>query len=122
MPFWELPTPALADRWSAIIFRDNQCIMARKEMITCEGIAVGADQDFDAFLHEWTEERIWPVEDFLDERDQKYLAERRSIELIQLAQKKGFRNELAEKVKSYGSVLQYVTNLFGRANFNARSN
>ena len=83
---------------------------------------MGADQDFDAFLREWTEERIWPVEDFLDERDQKYLAERRSIELIQLAQKKGFRNELAEQVKSYGSVFQYVTNLFGRANFNARSN
>jgi hypothetical protein len=47
-------------------------------MITCEEIALGADQDFNAFLCKWTEERIWPVEDFLDERDQKYLAERRS--------------------------------------------
>jgi hypothetical protein len=91
-------------------------------MITREGIAMGADQDFDAFLREWAEEHIWPVEDFLDDRDQKYLAERRSIELVQLAQKKGFSNELAEKVKSYGSVLQYVANLFWRANFNARSN
>jgi hypothetical protein len=86
---------------------------ARKEMITCEEIAVGADPDFDAFLREWAEEHIWPVEDFLDDRDQKYLAERRSIELVQLAQEKGFSNELAEKVKSYGSVLQYVINLFG---------
>ena len=83
---------------------------------------MGADQDFDAFLHEWTEEHIWPVEDFLDERDQKYLAERRSIELAQLAQDKGFSNELAEKVKSYGSVLRYVENLFWRANFDARTN
>jgi hypothetical protein len=91
-------------------------------MITCEEIAVRADQDFDAFLREWAEEYIWPVEDFLDDRDQTYLAERRSIELAQLAQKKGFSNELAAKVKSYGSVLQYVTNLFWRANFNARSN
>jgi hypothetical protein len=57
---------------------------------------VGADQEFDAFLREWTEEYIWPIEDFLDDRDQKYLAERRSIELVQLAQKKGFSNELAE--------------------------
>jgi hypothetical protein len=95
---------------------------ARKEMITCEEIAVGADQDFDAFLREWAEEHIWPVEGFLDDRDQKYLAERRSIELVQLAQEKGFSNELAEKVKSYGSVLQYVINLFWRANFNARPN
>jgi hypothetical protein len=90
-------------------------------MITCEGIAVGADQDFDAFMREWAEEYIWPIEDFLDERDQKYLAERRSIELVQLAQDKGFSNELAEKVKSYGSVLQYVTTLFWRANYDARS-
>ena len=90
-------------------------------MIACEGIAVGADQNFDAFLHEWTEVHIWPVEDFLDERDQKYLAERRSIELVQLAQEKGFSNELAEKVLSYGSVLHYVTTLFWRANYDARS-
>jgi hypothetical protein len=90
-------------------------------MITCEEIAVGADQDFEAFLREWAEEYIWPVENFLD-RDQTYLAERRSIELVQLAQKKGFSNELAAKVKSYGSVLQYVKDLFWRSNFNARSN
>jgi hypothetical protein len=94
----------------------------RKEMITCEEIPVGADQDFEAFLREWAAEHIWPIEDFLNDRDQAFLAERRSIELVQLAQEKGFSNELAEKVKSYGSVLQYVTNLFGRANFNARSN
>jgi hypothetical protein len=93
-----------------------------KKRITCKEMAVGADQDFDAFLREWTEKYIWPVEDFLDNRDQTYLAERRSIELVQLAQTKGFSNELAAKVKSYGSVLQYVTNLFWRANFNARSN
>jgi hypothetical protein len=95
---------------------------ARKEKDHLQEIAVGADQDFDAFLREWAEEFIWPVEDFLDNRDQTYLAERRSIELVQLAQRKGFSNELAAKVKSYGSVLQYVTNLFWRANFNARSN
>jgi hypothetical protein len=83
MPFWELPTPAQADRTERDHFRDSQCIM-RLKSAGREETAVGADQDFDAFLHEWTEERIWPVEHFLDERDQKYLAERRSIELIQL--------------------------------------
>jgi hypothetical protein len=94
----------------------------RKEMITCEEIPVGADQDFEAFLREWAAEHVWPVEDFLNDRDQAYLAGRRSIELIQLAQKKRFSNELAEKVKSYRSVLQYVENLFWRANFDARTN
>jgi hypothetical protein len=83
---------------------------------------VVSDQDIDAFLRDWAEEYIWPVEEFLEDREQKYLTERRSIELAQLAQMKGFSNELAEKVKSYGSVLQYVKDLFWRANFNARSN
>ena len=46
---------------------------------------MGADQEFDAFLREWTEEYIWPIEDFLDDRDQNFLAERRSIELVQLS-------------------------------------
>jgi hypothetical protein len=81
----------------------DRCVPPAKKRITCKEIAVGADQDFDAFLREWAEEYIWPVEDFLDNRDQTYLAERRSIELVQLAQKNGFRNELAEKVKSYAS-------------------
>jgi hypothetical protein len=47
---------------------------------------VGADQDFEAFLREWTEERIWPVDDFLDYRDRRYMEERRSAELTRLAQ------------------------------------
>jgi hypothetical protein len=63
----------------------------------CEGIAVGADQDFDAFLREWAEEHIWPVEDFLDDRDQKFLAERRSIELIQRAQEKDSATNLRRR-------------------------
>jgi hypothetical protein len=82
---------------------------------------VGADQDFDAFLREWVNARIWAVENFLDYRDQQYLAERRSIELIRLVQEKGFSNELTATVKSYGSVLQYVTTLFWLASFEARS-
>src|SRR5450755_1532646 len=82
-------------------------------MITCEGIAVGADQDFEAFLREWAEEYIWPVEDFLDNRDQAYLAERRSIELVQLAQKKGVSNELAEKVSHTGACFTTSQIYFG---------
>jgi len=32
---------------------------------------VGADQNFEAFLREWTNERIWPMGDFLDDGDFK---------------------------------------------------
>jgi hypothetical protein len=78
------------------------------------------NQDFDTFLRKWTEERIWAVEDFLDDRDQQYMAEQRSIELIRLAQEKGFGNELVEIAKRHGSALQYMKTLFWNANYNAR--
>jgi len=82
---------------------------------------VGADQDFDLFLREWTEERIWRVDDFLDHRDQRYMAERRSAELTRLATAKGFSDDLTRIVEPFGSVLQYVTHLFYMASVNARS-
>ena len=67
-----------------------------------------ADQDFGTFLAQWTEKRIWRVEDVLSDVDQQYLAEKRSIELIQLALEKGFSSELTEIAQRYGSVLHYV--------------
>jgi hypothetical protein len=82
---------------------------------------VGADQDFEAFLREWTEERIWPVDDFLDYRDRRYMEERRSAELTRLATAKGFGDDLARTVVPFGSVLQYVTHLFYMASVNSRS-
>jgi hypothetical protein len=33
---------------------------------------VGPDGDFDTFLRQWTAERVWTIEDFLDEADQQY--------------------------------------------------
>jgi hypothetical protein len=85
------------------------------------GKTVGGDQDFESFLREWGNERIWAVEDFLDDHDQQYMAERRAVELIQLATEKGYSVQLTDAVKPYGSVLLYVRNLFWKANFNARS-
>jgi hypothetical protein len=82
---------------------------------------VGADQDFEAFLREWTEERIWPVDDFLDYRDRRYMEERRSAELTRLAQEKGFSDDLTQTAQPFGSVLQYVMHLFYMASVNARS-
>jgi hypothetical protein len=69
---------------------------------------VDSDQHFDAFLSKWTEKRIWRVEDVLSDVDQQYLAEKRSIELIQLALEKGFSSELTEIARRYGSVLHFV--------------
>jgi hypothetical protein len=84
------------------------------------GNAVDADQNFGTFLAKWTEQRIWRVEDVLSDVDQQYLAEKRSIELIQLALEKGFSSELTEIARRYGSVLHYVKALFSKANNHPR--
>jgi hypothetical protein len=81
---------------------------------------VDAHQDFRTFLAQWTEKRIWRVGDVLSDVDQQYLAEKRSIELIQLALEKGFSNELTEVAQRYGSVLHYVKGLFSKANDHPR--
>jgi hypothetical protein len=85
------------------------------------GNAVDADQDFDTFLAKWTEKRIWRVADVLGDVDQQYLAEKRSIELIQLTLEKGFSGELTEIAQRYGSVLHFVKNLFSKADNRPRS-
>jgi len=83
---------------------------------------VGTDQDFDAFLREWTKERIWAIDDFLEYRDRRYMEERRAAELTRLAQEKGFSDDLTRIVEPFGnSVLQYVTHLFYMASVDARS-
>jgi hypothetical protein len=79
------------------------------------------DGDFETFLRRWTDERIWVVDDFLDDDDQQYMAERRALELIMLAKEKGFREELTNLAKSHGSVLQYVKHLFFKASIEGRS-
>jgi hypothetical protein len=58
------------------------------------------DQDFGTFLREWAKERIWPTDPSL----QHFLAKARAIELIQLAVARGFRDELMETQRKYGSV------------------
>ena len=75
-----------------------------------------ADQEFEAFLREWTSQRIWPTGDFLGSRDlEEHIAGLRAIELIQLAKERGFRDNLMETQKAYGSVLEYVKHLVRRA-------
>jgi hypothetical protein len=56
---------------------------------------VDANPGFEAFLCEWTEQRIWAVDDFLGEADQHFLAEKRANELIALARERGFGEALA---------------------------
>ncbi len=79
------------------------------------------ESDFEAFLRQWADERIWAVDDFLDADDRRYMEERRALELIVLAKEKGFREQLTNLAKSHGSVLQYVKHLFFKASIDAQS-
>ena len=69
---------------------------------------MGADQDFESFLRDWTNARILPTGDFLDPPDQQYMADRRAMELMQLAKEKGFADRLMEIVNRYGGAASYV--------------
>jgi hypothetical protein len=80
---------------------------------------VDGDQDFETFLREWTDERIWANGGFLDDRDQEYMAKRRAVELIEVAKEKGFSDTLMDTVKPYGGVLGYVKHLLWQADFTA---
>jgi hypothetical protein len=93
-----------------------------RNLCTFEGTAMGAHQDFDTFLSEWTKERIGPTNDSLGSRHlQELRAELRAIELIQLAKEKGFGDNLTETQKAYGSVLAYVKHLMREADHEAAS-
>ena len=93
-----------------------------RKLWTFEGTAMGTDQDFNTFLSEWTKERIGPTNDSLGSRHlQELRAELRAIELIQLAKEKGFRDNLTETQKAYGSVLAYVKHLMREADHEAPS-
>ena len=78
---------------------------------------MGAGQDYEAFLREWTNERIRPMGDLLDNRDQQYMVERRADELVQLAKEKGFADCLTKTVHGYGGVTAYVKHLMWEAEF-----
>jgi hypothetical protein len=103
---------------------DHVASIVRPEGAACcgddyPGMTMGADQDYEAFLHEWTNDRIWPTGDLLNEGDQQYVVERRAIELIRLAKEKGFADSLAETVGGYGGVTAYVKHLMWDADFKA---
>jgi hypothetical protein len=73
------------------------------------GNSHGPHQDFEACLREWANDRIWSSGDSLGMHAlQKLRAELHAIELIQLAKERGFRDNLVETQKAYGSVLEYV--------------
>jgi hypothetical protein len=78
-----------------------------------------SDQDFAAFLREWTSERIWPMDDFLDPLDRQFIAERRAVELTELAKENGFDDNLMGVARSYGDVVGYVKHLMWEADFDA---
>jgi hypothetical protein len=84
-----------------------------------EGTGMDPDQDFETFLRAWAEERIWSMDDFLDLHDQRYMAEQRSTELIQLAKENGLGDNLMEIGQRFGSVLAYVKHLMWEADFHA---
>jgi hypothetical protein len=92
-----------------------------RKLRSCEGTAMAADQDFKTFLREWTKERIGPTDESLGTHNlQEPRAELRAIELIQLAKEKGFRDNLTETQKAYGSVLAYVKHLMREADHESR--
>ena len=74
---------------------------------------------FEIWLRAWSNERIWPVGGILDYEEQEKMAKARAIELIQLSQEKGFRDNLMEIQKVYGSVLVYVQQLMRKADYRA---
>jgi hypothetical protein len=77
---------------------------------------MSADQEFEAFLREWANERIWSGGDSLGTHAlQQLRAELHTIELIQLAKERGFRSNLMEIQKAYGSVLEFVKHLITQA-------
>jgi hypothetical protein len=77
---------------------------------------MGSDQDFEAFLREWANERIWSSGDSLGTHALQTLrAELRAVELIQLAKERGFRDNLMETQKAHGSVLDFVKHLMSQA-------
>jgi hypothetical protein len=77
---------------------------------------MGSDQDFEAFLRERANDRIWSSGDSLGTHAlQKPRAELHAIELIQLAKERGFRDNLMETQKAYGSVLEFVRHLMSQA-------
>jgi hypothetical protein len=70
---------------------------------------MGSDQGFEVFLREWANERIWSSGDSLGTHALQTLkAELRAVELIQLAKERGFRDNLMETQKAYGSVLARI--------------
>jgi hypothetical protein len=81
---------------------------------------MGSDQDFEAFLRERANDRIWSSGDSLGTHAlQKPRAELHAIELIQIAKERGFRDNLMETQKAYGSVLEYVKHLISQADHRA---
>ncbi len=78
---------------------------------------MGADQDFEAFLREWTNDRVWPMRDLLDAEDRQYMVGRRATELVQAAKEKGFADNLAKTATEYGDATGYVNHLFWEAEF-----
>jgi hypothetical protein len=86
-----------------------------------QGIAMNDEQRrFEIWLRAWSSERIGPVAALLDYQEHEHMAEVRAVELIQLSREKGFRDNLMEIQKAYGSVLAYVKHLIREADF-ARS-
>jgi hypothetical protein len=86
-----------------------------------QGIAMNDEQRrFEIWLRAWSSERIGPVAALLGYQEQEHMAEVRAVELIQLSREKGFRDNLTEIQKAYGSVLAYVKHLIREADF-ARS-
>jgi hypothetical protein len=89
-------------------------------MMTLEpGIPMGGNEDFEAWLRAWTKERIWATHGFLEGADLHYMAKQRAAELIQHTNDRGFGDQLAEIIRPYPSVLEYVTHLMWEADFNA---
>jgi hypothetical protein len=76
------------------------------------------EQDFQSFVIKWANERIWPIDDFLEYEDRSYMTKLRAAELARLACDEGFRDALIEAAAHYGGIVQYVKTLYWNADAN----
>jgi hypothetical protein len=77
-------------------------------------------ENFDAFLREWTADRIGPLGDRCDPTDREFIVRRRASELKELARDAACLSALVEATRRYGGVIEYVEAMFKRADDRAR--
>jgi hypothetical protein len=85
-------------------------------------LAAGGNGTFEEFIRDWRASRIVALGDgeTVATSDRHVVAEQRATELVELAMRHGFRDELSKAVRPYRSVTEYVKALYDSAEHRAR--